>query len=241
MFRYCTLTGVDEKTSFEWLADVSRRHPFVEWGVLLSLSPEDKDERYGPMSLIEAFAGHSWPTGFNSALHVCGRAVNSFVSGGDGVRELASNFGRVQLNFNLGRARFGIRELDRAIQTFGGIVITQHNGANAEVARSVTAGNHDVLFDVSGGRGLRTTAWPERPNGKVYGYAGGFGPETVADDLEGAHLAAKGEPYWIDMETRLRADGYLSRKICEQVLETVEAKLAQLNEDTGNKRLAKHR
>lgn len=228
MFRYCTLTGVDERTSFGWIAELSERYPFVEWGILLSLSPEDKDERYGPMSLIEGFARHAWPKGFNSALHICGRAVNSFVADADGVRGLASSFGRVQLNFNLGRAPFGVGDLDEAIRAFGSAVITQHNEANAEVTRSVTAENHQVLFDASGGRGLRAADWPQRLNGKVYGYAGGFGPETAAGDLESAHLAANGRPYWIDMETRLRSDGYLSEEKCERVLEAVRVKLSQL-------------
>lgn len=228
MFKYCTLTGVDEETSFDWIAEVSERHPFVEWGVLLSFTAADKDERYGPMSLIESFAKHSWTKPINSALHVCGKAVNAFVSDTDDVRELAANFGRVQLNFNLGRAPFGVAELDEAIRSFGGVVITQHNAANVDVARLITAENHHVLFDASGGRGLRTTDWPERLNGKIYGYAGGFGPETVSDDLEGAHMAANGEPYWIDMETKLRQVGYLSEDKCERVLDAVATKLEYL-------------
>lgn len=229
MLKYCTLTGVDEETSFDWIAETSERHPFVEWGVLLSFTAEDKDERYAPMSFIEGFANHSWKQPINSALHVCGKAVNSFVNETHGVRELASSFGRVQLNFNLGRAPFGSEQLDEAIKSFGGVVITQHNEANFAVARLVTAENHHVLFDASGGRGLRVTDWPPRLHSKTYGYAGGFGPETVSEDLEGAHLAANGEPYWIDMETKLRHEGYLSRSKCERVLDTVATKLEQLH------------
>lgn len=229
MFMFCTLTGVDGKTDLGRVAEASARYPFAEWGALLSLSPDGKDERYGPRSQIERFAGYPWPEGFNSALHVCGKAVGSFVEDVNGVRDLASRFGRVQLNFNLGRSPFGIPELDGAIGEFGGTVITQHNEANAAVAGAVAAGNHHVLFDASGGRGLRAEEWPSRMAGKVCGYAGGFGPETAAEDLEGAHAAAGGEPYWIDMETRLRDGGWLSMEKCERVLAAVEAGLARLS------------
>jgi len=229
MFMYCTLTGVDEKTDFGWIAEVSARYPFVEWGVLFSHSPAEKDERYGPRTHIERFAGHAWPEGFNSALHVCGKAVESFVEDVNGVRDVASRFGRVQLNFNLGRSAFGVPKLDEAIREFGGVVITQHNEANASVAQAVTAANHQVLFDASGGRGLRAAEWPTRVNGKVYGYAGGFGPETAGDDLEGAARAAVGLPFWIDMETKLREGGYLSAEKCGRVLEAVQARLPKLS------------
>lgn len=228
MLMYCTLTGVDEKTDFGWIAEASVRYPFVEWGILFSHSPGEKDERYGTRTHIERFARHAWPEGINSALHVCGKAVESFVEDVNGVRDLASRFGRVQLNFNLGRSAFGVPKLDEAIREFGRAVITQHNEANATVAQAVTAANHQVLFDASGGRGLRAAEWPPRVNGKVYGYAGGFGPETAGDDLEGAARAAGGLPFWIDMETKLREGGYLSAERCERVLEAVQARLPKL-------------
>lgn len=228
MLEFCTLTGVDEKTSFNWIAEISERHKFVEWGVLFSLTAEDKDERYGSMSFIERFATNSWNKPINSALHICGKAVNQFVENTNNIREIASKFNRVQLNFNLARAPFDIKQLDDAIRSFNGIVITQHNEANFEVTRLINAPNHQVLFDASGGRGLHTTNWPERLNDKVHGYAGGFGPDTVIDDLLGVHLSAHSEPYWIDMETKLRHLGYLSEEKCELVLNAVSSKLKQL-------------
>lgn len=228
LLNYCTLTGVDEKTSFDWIEEISERYPFVEWGVLFSLTAEDKDERYGSMSFIERFAQNNWKKPINSALHVCGKAVNHFVTGTNDVREIASFFGRVQLNFNLSRAPFNIEQLDDAIGSFHRSVITQHNEDNVDVTRLVSAKNHQVLFDASGGRGIRNTVWPERVNEKIYGYAGGFGPETVNEDLDGAHFSANGEPYWIDMETKLRHLGHLSEDKCERVLDIVSTKLAQL-------------
>src|SRR5690606_15758203 len=98
---------------------------------------------------------------------------------------------------------------------------TQHNEYNVDVTHLVSAKNHQVLFDASGGRGIRNTIWPERMNDKTYGYAGGFGPETVNEDLDGAHFSANGEPYWIDMETKLRHLGHLSEDKCERVLDIV--------------------
>jgi hypothetical protein len=62
-----------------------------------------------------------------------------------------------------------------------------------------------VLFDASAGRGLTPRRWPAPLPGVRCGYAGGLGPETIATELPLIEQAADGEPYWIDMESRLRA------------------------------------
>lgn len=217
--RLCTLTGVDERTSFEWVLDMAGRYPVAEFGILLSLTPEDKDARYSDIDFIMDFGDQMQRFAVNTALHICGSAVNHFVGGGDTVQSIASRFGRVQLNFSLKRSPFTLDELDRAINSFSRPVITQHFEANSEVTTGVTAVNHHVLFDASGGRGIHSTEFPERIAGKYYGYAGGFGPNTIEEDIERAAQSAAGMPFWVDMESKLRTDGYLDPVLCEKVLE----------------------
>lgn len=223
--RLCTLTGVDEKTSFDWIVDTAG-FGFVEFGILLSLTPEDKDARYSEIDFIMRFADHAQRYGVNTALHVCGSAVNHFVLredpfAGELVRGLAARFGRVQLNFNLGRAPFSLLELDEAIRSFSRPVITQHFPANSPVTEGITAPNHHVLFDASGGRGIHSTAFPERLNSKYHGYAGGFGPETIIQDIVRAKNAAAGTPFWVDMESKIRTEGYLDMALCTKLLSQV--------------------
>lgn len=218
MLKLCTLTGVDESTSFDWIIDTAQLHPRAEFGILLSATADGSDHRYPSRAFIEKFAGAMQGGMVNTALHICGRAVRMFVEGDSDVRALAARFGRVQLNFNAQHVPFSYEDLDRAIASFSRPVITQHNEANACVAANIKAPNHHVLFDASGGRGIHAKEWPKRLHGKLYGYAGGFGPETLVFDVKGAKDASEGQPFWIDMESRLRRDNWLDASICETVL-----------------------
>lgn len=222
MLKACTLTGVDEKTSFDWIRSVSEDYPFAEFAVLYSMTPDDKDDRYPTRAFIDGFADAMEGSAVRTALHICGRAVAAFVAGDADVRTLAARFGRVQINFNASRAPFTVEELAQAIAAVGHPVITQHFPSNAVVSAFVTASNHHVLFDASGGNGRRGEGWPDRVSGKYMGYAGGFGPETIALDTMGAELHARGEDYWIDMESRIRTGGLLDPEKCLAVLDRVE-------------------
>jgi phosphoribosylanthranilate isomerase len=71
----------------------------------------------------------------------------------------------------------------------------------------------DWLFDRSGG------LWPPHPGGdRLVGYAGGIGPDNVADVLE--QIGATG-PYWIDMESGVRTDDRFDLGKCRRVCEAV--------------------
>lgn len=223
MLKLCTLTGVDESTSFDWIIDTAQLHPRAEFGILLSATADGSDHRYPSRAFIEKFAGAMQGSMVNTALHICGRAVRMFVEGDYDIRGLAARFGRIQLNFNAQRVPFSHKDLDAAIASFSRPVITQHNEANACVAANITAPNHHVLFDASGGRGIHAKEWPQRLHGKLYGYAGGFGPETLVFDIKGARDASGNAPFWIDMESHLRRQNWLDTTICEDVLKCVSA------------------
>lgn len=223
MLKLCTLTGVDERTSFDWIIEAAALHPRAEFGILLSATADGSDNRYPQRDFIEEYAAAMQSAMVNTALHVCGRAVRMFVEGDSGIRDLAARFGRVQLNFNAQNIVFTMEDLDAAIRSFARPVITQHNEANAAVAASIKASNHHVLFDASGGRGIHSKDWPQRLKGKLYGYAGGFGPETILFDLRGASDASEKQSFWIDMESRLRRDNWLDISICDSVLRCVSA------------------
>lgn len=218
MIDCCTFTGIDEKTDLSRVADISAAWPLSEFGILLSRTPEDKDARYPAFSFIEDAAARLGGK-TRLALHVCGRAVGEFVARAPDLWDLAAAFGRVQLNFRIDAAPFSVEELDAAIQAFHGKVITQHFPANAALAGTLLSSNHQVLYDASGGRGVAAEGFMPPFARKKTGYAGGMGPETVVSDIARVHAAvgAGGPDVWIDMESRIRTDGYLDLEKCETV------------------------
>jgi hypothetical protein len=237
MLTCCTLTGVDARTDLHDLALLAADHPFAEFGILLSRSQAElgEDPRYPSLSLIPEMLDDIAATGVDVklALHLCGRSVEEFVGGDAEIVGLASRFDRVQLNFNAGVAKFTTAGLDAAIRSFGKPVITQWFRANEETCLALTAPNHQVLFDASGGRGIATETWPWPLPGKTCGYAGGLGPDTVRREAMRIAEVAGGEDHWIDMESRLRTPESLDLadlgknvrhfdlELCRQVLEAV--------------------
>lgn len=218
----CTLTGIDESTDFADIWALSDRYPFVEFGVLFSVTQSRMDtkdaNRYPSIEWIEALAAEARQRpGPQFALHVCGRAVGDFldvVNDGNShgpylgdIRPLLDVFGRIQLNLRAVMSTAeGIRNAVRHYpeHTF----ITQHNEANQRLTDELSGlVGHAVLFDQSGGRGVSPAAgWSAPVAGKYCGYAGGLGPANLAHQLVAIEAAANGHPYWVDMEGRLRDD-----------------------------------
>lgn len=208
-----TLTGVDASQNVDVLAKMSDFTPYLEWGVLYSPDRAGSSSagcaRYPHVEWIEnyflaAMAGH------RKAIHLCGAAVDQFLVGDPSVITLASRFDRIQLNFNQARSPKSIVTLLESIAAFRDVqgpreFILQHNTSNA-VMVDLVAGTPGIsaLFDASGGRGLSPKAWPAPVKGIRCGYAGGLGPENIAQELPRINQRAGGQYYWIDMESKLR-------------------------------------
>lgn len=230
MLTHCTFTGVDASTDLGHAKALAAEFPNTEFGLLFSRTAAGVENRYPTPAELERIVGDfAGARGVNLALHICGKAVADFVARGSALRDLASGFGRVQLNFTLDRIRFSVGELDNAIHEFGRPVITQDNQANHPITSALTAANHQVLFDTSGGRGIRSDAWPAPIHGKLCGYAGGIGPQTIAGDLVAADRAAGHRDHWIDMESKVRTPTDLfDLSVVEQCLKVVHGKPAEL-------------
>jgi hypothetical protein len=196
---------------------LSQQFPFLEFGILLSLTPGDKDARYMAPTIVELILKKLASHDINTALHVCGSAVNAYVAGDQVVKRPALYADRIQLNFPLGRVPFDTAELDKAISTAPYKIITQHFPPNVSLVSALTAKNHQVLHDLSGGRGIETADWPEAFEHKITGFAGGLGPDTIDAALPRILKAACKTNSWIDMESKIRTDGYLDLDLCEAV------------------------
>lgn len=213
--KFCTLTGIDESVPLDALLEMRRRHPYVEFGVLYSTKQQGIG-RYPSLLHIRKLAlAAAENKGLNLALHVCGSAVGDLLAERGQVTELAQHFPRVQINMIAGAhdLQFVCGLLDRMEHQ---TVITQHNNTNKGLWRSLShKANHAVLFDESGGKGLEPEAWEspldivsEKPpfvaHNPTCGYAGGLGPDNIAQHLRLVGKVTHGKPFWIDLESSLR-------------------------------------
>jgi phosphoribosylanthranilate isomerase len=55
----------------------------------------------------------------------------------------------------------------------------------------------------------------------VTGYAGGLGPDGIEDSIDAIQAVTGSAPVWIDMESRVRTEGYLDLKKCRVVASAV--------------------
>ncbi|MGF7149526.1 hypothetical protein FHS96_003177 [Sphingomonas zeicaulis] len=208
---FIAFTGVDRADLLPGLQALSARYP-IEWGLLVD--PAREGEALFPGGDVRrtllAADGLRW------AAHVCGAHARAIVADPDGADRAPAGVQRVQVNHGFSgsdaaqtaaAARFGRRHGVRTV-----LQCTGAFPADPGV---------DWLFDVSFGTGVRPDAWPVlAADGPFCGYSGGIGPDTVAEVLERI-AAPAGALYWIDMESRIRTDGWLDLAKCEAVCRAV--------------------
>lgn len=209
MLTRVTITGADDSTPAEKLIELSKEFPFVEWGLLFS------PKKCG----IPRFPSRSWrdtlrlcpgASELRLSAHFCGGYTRDTLKGENiWLNYLSDEYQRVQLN----GFRHTVELVDMLLNKYYNVqeIILQAR-AKAGLGDVIeTAAQLDLslstLWDPSGGRGVHMDEpWPEPPRlqGKPFpmGYAGGIGPDNVQDVL--GDLADREEPYWIDMESKVR-------------------------------------
>jgi len=217
-----TITGADDSVEPSDLLALSREHPFVEWGLLVSASntgtPRFPSYRW-LLSLVEqcivAAVNYREP---RLSLHFCGRWVRGLLLGQqpEGMPHwfTGPQFQRMQLNFHgetlpcvpeaFGKALGDFQDKQIIFQIDG------HMGQSFLASVADERGNpFDAvpLFDCSHGAGVLPGTWPAPFCPKTYhGYAGGLGPDNLAEQLPLIGAAAGETRIWIDMESRVRTD-----------------------------------
>lgn len=223
-----SLTGADDAVSPNELLQLSQKYPFVEWAILSSQAREGTS-RYPTASWVENF--HKVCPNVRKALHLCGKDVDAFLAEDQLIMEKVSMFDRVQLNFNQRVRPKNLETLAQIADSIPQSVILQHNSANQELWSILhnKMSNLSMLFDASGGHGVAPVAgWPSIFPNTDCGYAGGLGPQNVAQELQSIVACAGGNRFWIDMESKLRTpeDDRFSLAACESVLAQVAGHLA---------------
>lgn len=203
------LNGVDEATDLRRLHELTIKHPYVVWGVLISKNRSSKPEeqRYPSMERIDFIKKFIIENGLrdNFGIHICGTELvqDLFVSAYDvDPSKLKNNylnyFKYIQINFDSSKNTLYTDALSqlqyRAMM--GNIFVTQYNYNNRKLMSLYRAHNSgDVgrlyeLIDFSGGEGIPIQSakeliskYPSRYNSN-FGIAGGIGEDNIIDTIE---------------------------------------------------------
>jgi hypothetical protein len=204
-----TITGADGNSNIERLMEISQEFPFVEWGILVSRRAEGTP-RFPGREWIDEFVEvcQAQDTPIDVSMHVCGAWVRQMLVGDLEWSELPSVrhiCQRVQINTHaeLHKSTTGLwkslkEQIDKEF-------IFQWDGINDHLTYAAFAGGLKVaaLFDTSGGAGILPLSWPKPIKSFPCGYAGGLGPENVAQQLRNIGRVCD-QPFWIDMERNVR-------------------------------------
>lgn len=240
-----TVTGADDAVDPAALVALSRRFPFVEWGILVSAT-RDGTPRYPSSAWRERLVALGNEARFSA--HLCGRAAKSLMAG---VPWCPARFHRMQIN-GYCRSWLHDRKRDEGAtpehQGLAGLVqagmqwpmslILQAktpaavddavlDAAAFNATCRVFGSSAEVLCDPSAGTGaaigkefFRAPDTNRGRNGEAVrvGYAGGIGPENVEAVLTALRMHRVGDT-WIDMESGVRSNDKLDLDKVAHVLE----------------------
>jgi len=223
-----TITGADDRTDPAELARLSRRYPFVEWGVLIAEGEADAPRHPSPAwrhRLAEIAAGAT--ASLRLSAHLEGSlSRRAMLEGSDEFFTGPYHVGifqRIQLNgFSSVAERAPCPVIGRH-PTHAFIFQVESEDAYAAARRhgSSRASNVGVLFDKSAGKGETPERWP-KPRADLYtGFAGGIAPgkvDAVCEAIQGYPFA----PFWIDMEANVRTGDVLDLAKVERVLQEAQ-------------------
>lgn len=216
-----TITGADDSIEPEQLRQLSEEFPFVEWGILVSKNSMGR-RRFPTADWLHRFRTMTRAGGhIDASMHLCGRLVRGLLVG-DAITgefwEWLDAFQRVQLNFHAEGIQWRTNKLREAIEDCSDegqreFIFQIDGNRGEEVLRDmIKDDSFEVscvpLFDLSHGAGVLASEWPKpilAPH-VYHGYAGGLGPDNLAEQIPLIGKAAGDTPIWIDMETRVRSD-----------------------------------
>lgn len=222
-----TITGADNGTRISELVRLSKRYPFVEWGILVTKKHEGAP-RYPSRDWIDAFSASATANGLQVSTHVCGRWVRELLTGELDWKELPSVIDicqRVQINTH-GAPHISTKNMIRTLaERSDKEFIFQFDNINDHLPFAMNAFGLKVsaLNDTSSGAGVLPKDWIGPTKDFWCGYAGGLGPKNVVEQVEKINKICY-QPYWIDMETRVRTDDDLNLDLekTEEVLQLME-------------------
>lgn len=210
-----TMTGADDNTDQMDLFKLSRKYPFVEWGILISRSSMGRN-RFPSNDWMVRLRELTEMTDETICLsgHLCGSVVREFLLGQpDAFDEMGRNvemFDRFQINTHGQKHKYSLSGVQMILRQYPDKeFIFQYDNLNAEILKSLmaTESNCSTLFDLSHGAGKLPSEWPKPIEEIACGYAGGLSPENVVDQIAKISEAVGGsQEIWIDAETHVRSE-----------------------------------
>lgn len=238
-----TITGADDDTSPLDIMELSKKHPFVERGILVSENNAGN----------RRFPSRAWRERFQELVflsmrrdpalkvqlcaHLCGKFVRDLLRGNDTLyMAWYIGFQRVQLNFHGEKVgSYDPVAFTNALKRYPGIQwIFQIDGKHGlQYFKNAVEADVDAvpLYDTSGGLGelinldnVEPLLRGDIPYDTIYhGFAGGLSPENVAEQIRAIEerFSWSSCSYWIDVETyvRGRTEDVLDMKRVEAFIE----------------------
>jgi hypothetical protein len=220
-----TITGADDSTSIPMMVDLSKHFPFLEWGILISRRQEGS-HRFPGREWMGELVHEAFLHGIKLSTHICGSWVRQLFVGEmewHVLPPIALRSQRVQINTHAQRLLSTCKFIHVLSERSDRQYIFQWDGVNDHLiyAAKAVGLNAAALYDLSGGAGILPESWPQPAQDIHCGYAGGLGPDNVTKQIE-AIEAVCDQPYWIDMERRVRTPDD-SRLDMDAVLRVLEA------------------
>lgn len=218
MIKTVTITGADDSIAPETILSISDRFPFVEWGILVSRTSSGL-RRFPSLRWIDRLVELNNQRIINNqgsiklSMHLCGAYVKELLSGNhefidDELDDVWNAFARVQINTHAADYIIKYDDMLKSLMEFPDKeFIIQYDGVNGE--RIIQSIHEDVkfsaLFDLSHGAGTLPESWPDLLPRIKCGYAGGIGPDNIADQIALINSKVGSVDTWIDMETKVRS------------------------------------
>lgn len=238
-----TITGADDSVEPESLLYLSRKFPFVEWGILLARSHEGMP-RFPSLpwlwKLMEIEELRPKLSG-----HLCGPWVRELCAGDPTFTKerptIAHGFSRIQLNFHSRTHLINKDKFVNALKSWSRDdhcrYIFQFDGVNDDLINVALEERVEAvpLFDTSGGEGIEPPSWPKSV-AEYCGYAGGLHPDRIQSQLSTIAIVAGDSRIWIDVETHVRSEGakYFDLSKVERFLDNCEPFVEYDREEPDN-------
>lgn len=219
MLNRVTFTGVDDRTNVNDLVDLTKRFPFVEFGVLISKGNTNKNvvNRYPNATIFKKLKNK----GLNLSCHLCGSVARNIVKKDDWNEffDLLGKdyeiFNRFQLNVS------GVKGFSRDIHFIEDkdfIIQLKEDMSLYDFYKDLP--NVYGFQDNSGGVGRFEDNWLD--SDRYFGYAGGLNIDNVESVIRDLYVVNNAD-FWIDMETSVRTFDWFDTNKCEQILKICEA------------------
>ena len=244
ILRNVTITGADDNVDRKDLYKLSKKYPFVEWGILW-YQKKMGQQRYPQKEWIKSLLRYK-PKNVQISLHICGVDAVNFAYNRKGqnfdeseIWEYIFKSERIQLNLPASSydADGVIALLSRqknydfryAVNRYhalnpGRYVVIQANEGNkilnACLEREPAI---EFLFDESRGNGKTMKEYPLPIPQKYNGYAGGISPDNVLAVLHDlSKVVLDQDEIWIDMESGVRTNNEFDLEKVKSVLSDVK-------------------